>query len=172
PRRGVDAGRAVRRAAARPPGGAAHRRADPLRRRRPERARPAGARRRSRPRRAVALPVRTRGRQALHPHLMRLVVFDFDGLILDTEVPVYDAWQAIYAEHGHTLEFDKWAACIGTADVFDPGQELASLCGRALDTTALKARHRVDCDALIATESVRPGVRDYVAEARRLGLRL
>jgi len=103
---------------------------------------------------------------------MRLVVFDFDGLILDTEAPVYDAWQAIYAEHGQTLVFEKWAECIGTADVFDPGQELASLCGRALDAEALQARHRVDCDALIAVQSVLPGVREYVREARRLGLRL
>jgi HAD superfamily hydrolase (TIGR01509 family) len=103
---------------------------------------------------------------------MRLVVFDFDGLILDTEVPVYDAWQAIYAEHGHTLDFDKWAQCIGTHDVFDPAEDLAALCGRALDCAALTARHRADCDSLIARETLRPGVRDYVEEARRLGMRL
>jgi HAD superfamily hydrolase (TIGR01509 family) len=103
---------------------------------------------------------------------MRLVVFDFDGLILDTEVPVYEAWQAIYAEHGQTLAFEKWAECIGTFDLFDPGEELASLCGRALDTLALEARHRADCDALIAAQTVLPGVRDYLEEARRLGLRL
>jgi HAD superfamily hydrolase (TIGR01509 family) len=103
---------------------------------------------------------------------MRLVVFDFDGLILDTEVPVYDAWQAIYAEHGHTLDFDKWAQCIGTHDVFDPAVELATLCGRSLDCAALTERHRADCDALIAHETVRPGVHDYVHAARRLGIRL
>jgi HAD superfamily hydrolase (TIGR01509 family) len=103
---------------------------------------------------------------------MRLVVFDFDGLILDTEVPVYDAWQKIYAEHGHTLDFDKWAQCIGTHDVFDPAAELATLCGRALDCGALTERHRADCDALIARETLLPGVREYVQEARRLGVRL
>jgi len=103
---------------------------------------------------------------------MRLVVFDFDGLILDTEVPVYDSWQAIYAEHGHALDFDKWATCIGTHDVFDPAEDLAALCGRVLDCEALTARHRADCDALIAMQAVLPGVRDYVEEARRLGLRL
>jgi len=101
---------------------------------------------------------------------MRLVVFDFDGLILDTEAPVYDAWQAIYAEHGHTLDFDKWAQCIGTHDLFDPAADLAALCGRALDCEALTARHRADCNALIAREAVLPGVRDYVAEAPRLGV--
>jgi HAD superfamily hydrolase (TIGR01509 family) len=103
---------------------------------------------------------------------MRLVVFDFDGLILDTEAPVYDAWQAIYAEHGQTLAFEKWAECIGTADVFDPGRELASLCGRALDVDALAERHRRACDALIATQPVLPGVHDYLEEARCLGVRL
>jgi HAD superfamily hydrolase (TIGR01509 family) len=103
---------------------------------------------------------------------MRLVVFDFDGLILDTEVPVYDAWQAIYAEHGHSLVFEKWAQCIGTHDVFDPAEELATLCGRDLDCAALTERHRTDCDALIAHETVRPGVREYLEEARRLGVRL
>jgi HAD superfamily hydrolase (TIGR01509 family) len=103
---------------------------------------------------------------------MRLVVFDFDGLILDTEVPVYDAWQAIYHEHGHRLDFDRWAQCIGTHDVFDPARELATLCGRDLDCGALTERHRADCDALIAHETILPGVRDYVEEARQLGVRL
>ena len=103
---------------------------------------------------------------------MRLVVFDFDGLILDTEAPVYDAWQAIYAEHGQTLSFDKWAECIGTHDLFDPAVELASLCGRALDVAALTARHRTDCDALVAAQRVLPGVRERLEDARRLDVRL
>jgi HAD superfamily hydrolase (TIGR01509 family) len=103
---------------------------------------------------------------------MRLVVFDFDGLILDTEAPVYDAWQAIYAEHGQALAFEKWAECIGTADAFDPCDDLQALCGRPLDAGALTRRHRAATDARIATLPVLPGVRAYVDEARRLGVRL
>lgn len=103
---------------------------------------------------------------------MKLLVFDFDGTILDTEVPVYDAWQEIYVEHGVELAFEKWATCIGTADTFDPCADLQQALGRALDAAALTARHRLRTDALIAAEAVRPGVREYVAEAARLGLTL
>lgn len=28
------------------------------------------------------------------------VVFDFDGLILDTETPLYDAWRVTFEHHG------------------------------------------------------------------------
>jgi HAD superfamily hydrolase (TIGR01509 family) len=103
---------------------------------------------------------------------MQLIVFDFDGLILDTEAPVYDAWQAIYAEHGHQLDFERWAECIGTADTFDPCQHLEALLGRPLDAAPLIRRHRIQADALIAAQPVLPGVREYVDEAQRLGLRL
>jgi HAD superfamily hydrolase (TIGR01509 family) len=103
---------------------------------------------------------------------VQLVIFDFDGLILDTEAPVYDAWQAIYAEHGHRLDFSRWAECIGTADTFDPCQHLETLLGEPLDAAPLRQRHRLRADALIAAQPVLPGVREYVHEARRLGLRL
>ena len=103
---------------------------------------------------------------------MKLIVFDFDGLILDTEAPVYDAWQEIYGEHGVTLPFEKWAECIGTADAFDPCADLEATVGRALDAAALEARHRARTDALIAGQAILPGVRDYVDAADRLGLAL
>jgi len=103
---------------------------------------------------------------------VKLIVFDFDGLILDTEAPVYDAWQEIYGEHGVTLPFEKWAECIGTADAFDPCADLEATVGRALDAAALEARHRARTDALIAGQAILPGVRDYVDAADRLGLAL
>jgi HAD superfamily hydrolase (TIGR01509 family) len=103
---------------------------------------------------------------------VKVVVFDFDGLILDTEVPVYDAWQEIYGEHGQSLDFAKWAQCIGTADAFDPCDDLAALLGRALDAEALERRHRTRTDALIAAQALLPGVRERIAEAAGLGLSL
>jgi HAD superfamily hydrolase (TIGR01509 family) len=103
---------------------------------------------------------------------VQLIVFDFDGLILDTEVPVYDAWQELYVEHGHALPLEKWAECIGTADTFDPCADLAELVGRALDAAALRRRHRARMDVLITAQQVLPGVVERLDEARAMGLTL
>jgi HAD superfamily hydrolase (TIGR01509 family) len=103
---------------------------------------------------------------------VKLVVFDFDGLILDTEAPVYDAWQELYREHGCALDFDKWAVCIGTDDTFDPCQDLAARLGRRLDSVLLQQRHRARTDELIATQVVLPGVLERLEEAAGLGVAL
>ena len=104
--------------------------------------------------------------------MIELVVFDFDGLILDTELPVFRCWQEIYADHGCELPFDLWADCIGTADTFDPVVDLTARVGRPLDGAALDALHRVRTDELIAAETIRPGVLDYLEAARALGVKL
>jgi len=41
------------------------------------------------------------------------VVFDFDGLILDTETPEFHAWGSVFLHYGVTLEMVEWAKCVG-----------------------------------------------------------
>ena len=45
--------------------------------------------------------------------MIRALVFDFDGLILETETPAYETWAEIYREHGHELPLDRWFDYIG-----------------------------------------------------------
>ena len=102
--------------------------------------------------------------------MIRAIVFDFDGLILDTELPEFQSWQEIYQAHGCTLSFAVWATCIGTVGAFDPYAYLEEQLGRTVDHAVVQAQQRQRCDALIAVQTVLPGVHDYLAEARRLGL--
>ena len=53
--------------------------------------------------------------------MIKALVFDFDGLILETEQPLYQSWQELYWANGLELPFEKWALNIGTAEEpFDP----------------------------------------------------
>jgi HAD superfamily hydrolase (TIGR01509 family) len=106
---------------------------------------------------------------------VRALVFDFDGLILDTEVPAFATWQEAYRRHGHELDLPRWAAGVGHGSgsgPFDAHLHLEGLIGRTIDREELRRWRRPRTDALIEAEPIRAGVEAYVAEARRLGLRL
>ncbi len=105
--------------------------------------------------------------------LIRGLIFDFDGLILDTEGPDYHSWREMYEAHGCKLPLDKWVGLIGTAEHgFDPYSELEFQLGRPLHRADIRARRRARYAELVAAEVVLPGVLEYIADARRMGLRL
>ncbi len=102
----------------------------------------------------------------------RAVVFDFDGLILDTETPVLQAWQDVFAEHGAELTMGFWAQVIGTAGS-DVVGHLGELTGRDLDREEVRARMRTrKAELNEQLDGPMPGVEERIAEAQRAGLRL
>jgi HAD superfamily hydrolase (TIGR01509 family) len=103
---------------------------------------------------------------------IRGLLFDFDGLLVDTESPSRLGWEELYREHGHELPQDEWATLVGTIGApFDPAGHLEELIGRPLDREELRKRKRARSHALADLEELRPGVEDYFIEAERLGLK-
>jgi HAD superfamily hydrolase (TIGR01509 family) len=103
---------------------------------------------------------------------IRGLLFDFDGLLIDTETPSRLAYEELYREHGHELPLDKWATLVGTIGAeFDPDAHLEELVGRPLDRAALAERRRAREHELTDLEDLRPGIEDYLAEAERRGLK-
>ncbi|GAB4580923.1 MAG: HAD family hydrolase [Anaerolineales bacterium] len=102
------------------------------------------------------------------------LIFDFDGLILDTETPEYQAWQEIYQEFGCHLPIATWGQIVGGngSSAFDPVDYLESQVGRQLDRAGLIARRHARDHEIIAASPPLPGVVDYLTDARRAGLRL
>jgi HAD superfamily hydrolase (TIGR01509 family) len=99
------------------------------------------------------------------------ILFDFDGLIIDSETPLFDIWTAIYAEHGQTLTLDAWQHALGTHGGFDPVADLLERVAQACDPAALADRVTRDHWRTCADEPLLPGVADKLEEAHKLGLR-
>ncbi len=107
--------------------------------------------------------------------MIRALIFDFDGLILETEMPDYLAWREIYQEYGAELPVHQWVGIIGarmSETGFDPVRALEAQVGHSLDGDALRSRHDARDLALSLEQPVMPGVEALVADARRRGLKL
>lgn len=105
--------------------------------------------------------------------MIRALVFDFDGLILETEGPIYQSWADLYAAYGLTLPLSTWVTIIGTNEgPFDPAEELERRVGKKLDWSVLEPQRRAHERMLLQVEVPMPGVVDYLTDAHRLGLRI
>ncbi len=105
--------------------------------------------------------------------MVKGLIFDFDGLILDTETPIFQAWQEIFERHGCTLTLETWADCIGRAqDAFDPCDHLETCLGHPIDRGQICSEEQKRETELIRNQSVLPGVRELITASKRLGLKL
>lgn len=104
--------------------------------------------------------------------MIRAIVFDFDGLILDTEEPVYRSWLEVYHAHGEELPFERWVQIVGSTTAgFHPQHHLEERLGRSLPQDVLDRRIGRRTEMILAQE-VLPGVVRLIQEARATGLKL
>lgn len=104
---------------------------------------------------------------------LRALIFDFDGTILDTETPEYDAWQITCADYGVSIPLDIWATAVGVGideNPFDPYQYLETHAPVSVDRAAVRARKRALFAERLALEVPRPGIVALLNEAREAGL--
>jgi HAD superfamily hydrolase (TIGR01509 family) len=102
---------------------------------------------------------------------VRAFLFDFDGLILDTETASRAGWEWLYRELGHELPYERWAQMVGTVDGWDIWGHLEELHGEPLDRERLNARRYAHELTLLEAEKLRPGISEYLAAAERHGLK-
>jgi len=105
--------------------------------------------------------------------MIEAVVFDFDGLILDTETPLHCSWHEIYEKHGLTVLESEWAAMIGSsADPVEAYELLERHLGHPIDRVAVREQRRRRETELLEDEQVMPGVQRLIQDAIAQEIRL
>ncbi|MBL8089314.1 MAG: HAD family phosphatase [Anaerolineales bacterium] len=106
--------------------------------------------------------------------MLKALIFDFDGLILDTETPEVTVWQNIYKEYGFELPVEEWAKTVGGYGIstFNAAEHLALLSAGKIDSVSSNLRYRRESDAIIHASSILPGVLDLIHYAKSNGLKV
>lgn len=106
--------------------------------------------------------------------MLKALIFDFDGLILDTETPEVQVWQSIYQQHGFELPVDEWRKTVGGYGLssFEPSEHLAHLSQGRLDPVSLKSTYRTQADAIIHASPILPGVVEIIRAAKAENLKV
>jgi HAD superfamily hydrolase (TIGR01509 family) len=102
---------------------------------------------------------------------IRAFLFDFDGLILDTETASRAGWRWLYEQHGQQLPDDLWITVVGTHGGWDIWGHLEGLIGAPLDRDSWNERRYEHELSLLEAEKLRPGILDYLAFAEANGLK-
>ncbi|MFF1817563.1 HAD-IA family hydrolase [Kribbella sp. NPDC058245] len=107
----------------------------------------------------------------LLPTAVQAVVFDFDGLLMDTETTMVESWQAEWEFHGLQLDMEAFWPGHGGDVSEDRYAVLAAAVGTGFDRSESHARRTAHRERMHAELDFRPGIRDWVTSARELGLR-
>ena len=101
------------------------------------------------------------------------VIFDFDGVILDTETPDFGTWREEFELHGVELDRSLWSSFIGgSAGTFDVYAYLEQQVGRPIDRELVRTRRRRRYLDIVESSPLLPGVTDYLIQSRELGLKV
>jgi len=86
------------------------------------------------------------------------VLFDFDGVLVDTEMAIYKAWRRTFLEHGHDLPLELYTRCIGSDfDTWSPKIHLEELTGRGFDWHQLDAARQNEIESALRGQGPMPG---------------
>lgn len=105
--------------------------------------------------------------------LFSAVFFDFDGVIVDTEWAIYQAWLKTFQRFDHDLPLPLYCRCIGSDfETWSPKLHLEELTGREFDWEKMDEDRQVEIRSELAGYGAMRGVPEVLAEAGGRGVPL
>lgn len=100
------------------------------------------------------------------------VFFDFDGVLVDTEWTIYQAWRRCFEGHGHDLPLEIYTRCIGSDfATWSPKTHLEELSGLDFDWHDLDVLRQEEIMRDLDGEGAMPGVIGTLDQLRQRQIR-
>lgn len=94
---------------------------------------------------------------------LRVVLFDFDGILVDTEWAIYQAWCRCFEAEGCDLPLSLYTRCIGSDfATWSPKTYLEELTGKTFDWEALDRERQQEIVHELSDEGLMDGVHDLI----------
>lgn len=103
---------------------------------------------------------------------MKALIFDYDGLIVDSELPEFLSWKEVYQLAGVDLSVEDWLAAVGAVNAFDPRAHLEHLTGRCFDWENIDKVRRQKLAERQMMQPLLPGVLGLLLRGKEAGYRI
>lgn len=100
------------------------------------------------------------------------IIFDFDGLIFDTETHQYQLLQEMFAEYNSELPLGMWQNEVGTDGSFSPFHYMEQQIGKPVEHELLNKQYKERFLSVLSKEKPRDGVVEYLETAKEMDLRI
>ena len=99
------------------------------------------------------------------------ILFDFDGLILDTETTIFQAWNEKFSEYGKELLLDEWAEVLGKSnDHLGPVDRFLETFPEEEKRKEILSEVKLRESKLIQHKKPLPGAKELIIKAKSHGL--
>lgn len=97
-------------------------------------------------------------------HNAQAIFFDFDGVVLDTEWPIYITWKNLFTREGFDLPPEIYVKCIGSDfETWSPEKYLEELSGKSFDWDTENAARQVEIVQAVECSPAMPGAAELIS---------
>lgn len=103
----------------------------------------------------------------------RGIIFDFDGVLVDTEWAIFSSWVELFAREGQLLTIADYAPCLGAGySHWDPARYLEQLTGKTYDWERENAARQARIEAELSSSKLMLGAPELLEWCCAQGIRL
>lgn len=100
------------------------------------------------------------------------IIFDFDGVLVDTEWAIFRSWAELYEREGQQLSVQDYAPCLGAGYTrWNPATHLEHLTGKRYDWDAENAARQARIEAELSRQQLMPGAEALLRWCSEHGVR-